>query len=293
MGVWLTNSALATIDGVEFSNLTGDWEKAAAVYIENSSPVIKNSIFKNNTLAVWVEDGNSPIIENNVFENNGTPIKTLTLLPSFSNNTAQNNTLNGILVSGLGFSDAISEINWRKTSLPYVLESSAIVPPGKTLNIEAGVVIKLKGGGRFYVDGILKAQGSQAEKIIFTSLDREAAGSWHFIQFSASSIGSILDNVIVRYGGGDKVFQGGSSAKSGAVKADGANLTIKNSLFESNLYAGLELINATTTLENTAFNKNENGIYVESGDCPDLSSVIFGSGDNANSANVYSSSCAP
>jgi len=293
LGIWLTNSALATIDGVEFLDADGDWEKTAAVYIENSNSTIKNSTFKNNKFAIWVEDGNSPVIENNIFQDNETPIKTFTLLPSFSNNIAQNNNINGILVVSLGFSDSIGEINWCKTSLPYILESSATVPSGKTLNIEAGTVVKLKGGGRLYVDGTLAAQGTQAEKIIFTSLNQETAGSWHYIGFSASSVGSILDNVIVRYGGWYNVFEGGTGAKSGAVKVDGANLTIKNSLFENNLYAGLELINSTTTLANTAFNKNENGIYVESGDCPDLSSVTFGEGDNANSVNIYPSTCVP
>jgi len=83
---------------------------------------------------------------------------------------------------------------------------------------------------------------------------------------------------------------------------------IQNYLFENNLFAGLHLVNSTSTIENTTFKnhtarysslglggysaglylensnpslsncyfeKNYYGIYVKSGDCPATSSVSF------------------
>jgi hypothetical protein len=71
-------------------------------------------------------------------------------------------------------------------------------------------------------------------------------------------------------------------------------LTIRNSLFENNFFAGLQIVNAAVTIENTAFNKNENGVYIEDYDeCPDLSGAIFGEGENINSTNVFPLNCTP
>jgi len=317
IGVWLKDSADSLIDNVVFADIQGDWEKPAAILIENSSPIIKNSTFQNNNVGIWIDSSASSTIENNVFESNQTPIKTNTLLATFSGNIAQNNNLNGILVSSFGFSDTINQVDWQKANLPYIFESYAIIFPGQTLNIKPGVVIKLKSNGRIYVDGTLRAEGSENEKITFTSLEQASPGAWGFISFSASSINSILDNVIVRYGGWYS-----QPFKSGAVKINNTDVIISNSLFEDNLFAGLELENSTTTIINTVFkdhrakynydmenskgvfinnatpiftnaifNNNYYGVYVEPGECPDLTEVSFGAGDEANSVDVWPESC--
>jgi len=339
LGVWLKNSNSTLINGVDFLNIEGNWEKAAALYIENSNPIIKNSTFKNNKTGIWIEREANSLVENNVFEENEMPIKTFTLLPSFSNNIAQNNNFNGILVSGFGFSETVSQIDWKSANLPYIFESWGVISTGKTLNIQAGAIVKLKNSSRIYIEGTLQAQGNQNEKIVFTSINDDeyggdtnndgnniqpSDGNWNFISFSASSTNSIFDNVIVRYGGWYNVFHGGSAAKSGAIKAERTSLTIRNSAFENNLYSGLELNNSTSTIENTvfknhrakygysgeyskglllknstpiftnsAFNNNYYGIYVEPGDCPDLSEVTFPpkEDENANSVDIHPSSC--
>jgi len=331
LGIWLKNPSNSLINNVEFSNIEGDWEKPGAVYIESSSPTIKNSSFKNNNIGIWIESTASPLIENNVFEGNELAIKTFTLLPSFSGNTAQDNSLNGILVSGFGFSDTVNQVDWQKTNLPYIFESYATISSSQVLNIKPGAIVKFKSGGRIYVEGTLRAEGSQNEKIIFTSLNDDEfggdtnndgnsvqsfAGHWDFISFSASSINSILDNIVVRYGGWYN-----APFKSGAIKIDNSNVVISNSLFENNLIAGLELENCTTTITNTTFkdhraqygyggerskglwsknatpvfsstvfNNNYYGIYI-TGDCPDLSGVTFGTGDDLNSVDIYPSNC--
>jgi len=319
LGIWLKNSSATVINNAEFLNIEGDWEKPAALYIESSNPAVQNSTFRNNNLGILVEGSAAPTIQNNIFENNQTPIKSGTLLPVFSGNTAQNNNLNGILFTSFGFSESIAQINWQKANLPFILEGAGTISAGKTLNINPGVIIKLKGGGRIYIDGALRAQGTPTEKIVFTSLSQESAGTWDFISFSASSTNSILDNVIIKYGGWYN-----APFESGAVKIESNDVVISNSLFENNLIAGLELENCTTTITdtifkdhrakynynrgnskglwmknalsvftNTVFNNNYYGLYVESGECPALAGATFGEGDEANSINIYPPDCSP
>ena len=337
-GIWLDNSSGTIEDSQFLNNGSEEYLDSAAIYIEgqDSGPIIKNSTFKNDKIGIWIENKAAPTIENNIFEDNQISIKTNTLLAAFSGNTAQNNNLNGILVSGFGFSEGVSQVDWKLADLPYVFESSAIISFGQTLNIKPGVIIKFKSGNsRIYVNGILKAEGSSDKKIVFTSFNDDDyagdtnndgnstqpfAGYWDFISFSASSTNSILDNIIVKYGGWYKKFAG----SSGAVKIDNANVTISNSVFENNLTSGLELNNCTTTIENTtfknhrakynynredskgllaknatpvftstAFNNNYYGIYIESGDCPDLSGVTFGTDENFNTKDIHPSSCKP
>ena len=56
---------------------------------------------------------------------------------------------------------------------------------------------------------------------------------------------------------------------------------------------GLVIKDSVPTFKNTIFNNNYYGIYIESGDCPDLSKVDFGIGDDANYLDVYPVSCNP
>jgi len=335
LGIWLMDSADVLIEGTEFLDADGDWEKASAIYVENSKATVTNSTFKNNNIGVWLERGGDSSLVGNFFEENEIPIRTATLLPRFSGNTAQNNNLNGIMISCLGFSDSGNEIDWQPDNMPYIIESAITIPSGSTLNIKPGVIIKFKSDGAVYVEGILNAEGTKNKEIIFTSLDDDeyggdtnndgaltapGAGYWDSVYFYPSSAGSVLDHVIFRYGGWYNTFLGGADAKGGAIKVNDAAITIKNSVFENNAYCGLELINSDSdiqdtvfrgqtadyfwgqrsaglilensmpALKNVSFNNNYYGIYV-SGDCPDLSQVEFGSGDNANSVDVFPTTC--
>jgi len=113
---------------------------------------------------------------------------------------------------------------------PYIITSDVTVCAGATLRIEPGVVVKFDvnraqyyGGYqytyRFFVNGVLDAQGTADNPIYFTSLRDDspetggdtngdaagtvaAAGDWGYIKISGSgSSGTVLRNVVVRYGG--------------------------------------------------------------------------------------------
>jgi len=293
LGLWIKDSINSIITSSKFEGINTSWSKPAAIYIENGSSTISNSTFQDNNICILAENFAAPNIENNTFTSNQTPIQINTLLPTIIDNTFNDNTYNGIYLTDIAVPEGQTSITWRKTNAPYIVNSLTLASE-LTLQIEPGVIINFLSNGGLNLQGCLKANGTADEKIIFAS-NQSTAGSWHSIYFAASSAGSILENIIIRYGGWYNVPLGGANAKGGAVKTESTSLAIKNSLFENNLFAGLQIINATTTIENVAFNKNEHGIYIESdaNECPNLSGAIFGEGENANSIKVFPSSCAP
>jgi len=289
LGIWLTSSPSVKIQNLELKNIAGDWEKPAAIYIASGTPTIENSIFTSNNIGILTENIANPIIKNNIFNNNQIPIQVDNLLSDISGNTFNGNNYNGIYVTGFLLPDDQKSMVWKNPGTPYIAGSLS-VEAGLSLRIDPGVTIKFLENARLTINGSFEAAGTSDDPIIFTS---NSNGRWHYIYFAPSSLSPVIEHANISNGGWYNVFQGGPDAKSGAVKVDGANLTVKNSLFENNLYAGLELANATVTLENIIFNKNENGIYVGSGDCPNLSQVKFGEEENVNSLNIWPASCAP
>src|SRR4051812_42744642 len=109
-----------------------------------------------------------------------------------------------------------SDTTWSLANSPYVLTGNVVVAPGATLTIEPGVVVKLNDPFRtMFVDGTLKAIGTAADPIVFTSVKDDSAGGdtngdgaatspapgqWYQILIRAGS-GNELRHVRVRYGG--------------------------------------------------------------------------------------------
>ena len=78
---------------------------------------------------------------------------------------------------------------WTKANKNYLVMGSIVVPPGITLTIEPGVKVKFKGNYFIYVDGTLKAIGTPAENIIFTT----DIPYWGNIYFRDSSTDAAFD----------------------------------------------------------------------------------------------------
>ncbi|MBI2042647.1 MAG: lamin tail domain-containing protein [Candidatus Nealsonbacteria bacterium] len=288
-GVWLKNSPLSLIDGTTFKANPGTVEKPAAIYVEQGNPTIQNSNFEDNNIGIFAANYSTPAITDNSFNGNQAPVKISSLFTDISDNIAQNNDINGILLEAFGFNGETSEVAWQKNDLPYVVESALDVAAGKILEIESGVVVKFKGEGAINIGGTLNAKGKNNDKIIFTSISDDeyggdtnndgnafppAAGQWKFLKFLNSSAEASLDNVLVRYGGFLGI-RGGVSARDGAIKIENNTLTIKDSIIENNR-VGIEMINSDFDgkSKNISVRNNAIGVYVE-GACPNLNDIIF------------------
>ena len=92
------------------------------------------------------------------------------------------------------------------------------IEPGSELRFASGVRLRVGDGN----DGVLDAQGTSTDPITFTSLDTASPVFWRGIDFGQGSGGSVLDWVLVSYGGsgadtGNVNFRSGSEVVIGAV----------------------------------------------------------------------------
>ena len=173
-GIRLLKSS-AVIDDVEFIANTRDC--LSSFEISNSSPIITNSHFKNNSTAIWIGENSFPVIENNVFEENNTPIliNSGKTNPIIHNNQTQNNDYDGIVLENRS-SGSILEILEEmvfEADLPYIVPAGLVVKPGAKLKLNPNTVIKFKEGKNFKVQGNLNAEGIEGNPIIFTSLNKD------------------------------------------------------------------------------------------------------------------------
>jgi len=65
---------------------------------------------------------------------------------------------------------------WTNDSGVYVLDGVVTVSPGAVLAIERGVVVKFTAGSSLYVQGSLIVQGSENERVYFTSIKDDSLG---------------------------------------------------------------------------------------------------------------------
>jgi len=121
---------------------------------------------------------------------------------------------------------------WPRNDVPYMmhgdfeLRQSNPFDPVPIWTIEPGSELRFASDRRLRVgegnDGVLDAQGTSADSITFTSMDIATPTFWRGIDFAQGSDGSILDHVIVSYGGrsantGNVNFRSGSVATIGVV----------------------------------------------------------------------------
>lgn len=158
------------------------------------------------------------------------------------------------------------DTTWFKARSPYFIPAPITVAAGATLTIEPGVVVKFANGmpygGKMDVYGVLSAQGSAAEPIVFTSfLDDDAdgidsnrdsgitspaPGDWLNINFYNADTPSIIRYAQVRYGGQgiNNNPNGWYPTYTGVLSAHGANPEISDSIVENNLAIAAYVDNA-------------------------------------------------
>jgi len=119
---------------------------------------------------------------------------------STSSNAPQKRiTLRGVGVSGTIISGGEVSGTWTKAESPYTIAGDISVPRGRTLTIEPGVVVKFAGHYGLTVGyrATLRAQGTQADHIVFTPIDTEEG--WFGIRFVNSEADDILKYCTIEY----------------------------------------------------------------------------------------------
>jgi len=164
-----------------------------------------------------------------------------------------------------------------KAHSPYVILSRTLIVASAMLTIEPGVVIKLKGAGAYLsVGGILFAQGTKNEPIVFTSFADDsyggdtnqdgvttspAAGDWGSIYLLKD--GSTIDHVTIRYGGGDE--------RKANVSVKNTSVNITNSVIEQSKYSGIYFevsngaISGNTIRDNAQAGDEGAGVFISGG----------------------------
>jgi hypothetical protein len=109
-----------------------------------------------------------------------------------------------------------------KENSPYVVQGLLEMNPSRTLHIDPGVIIKFQdeNSGILINNAKLEANGTETEKIYFTSIKDDTVGGdtnedgntttpskgdWKYIYFASTVFPSSVSHVSVRYGGATNV----------------------------------------------------------------------------------------
>jgi nitrous oxidase accessory protein NosD len=159
------------------------------------------------------------------------------------------------------FDDITANTTWDISGSPYLVDLPVFIDLSVTLTIDPGVVVKFGSAGSLTVNGTLKALGTSADKIYFTSiLDDSIAGDtngdgettlpkssdWQGVSFF-NSLASNISNTEIRFAGY-------------GIQNFNSNLSIIDSVFK-NIDSGLLSFGGENNLKNLSiFNIGDNGI---------------------------------
>ncbi len=161
-----------------------------------------------------------------------------------------------------------ADTEWTRAGSPYVLTGNLTVETGATLTIAPGVIVKAQGARALEIHGTLRAIGSAAHPIVFTSeLDDSAVGDsnddggatlaaprdWSGVHFAAGSSGS-LDFVEIRNAG---------AFGSASLGIETSNLTFANGVIHHGGDVGIWVAAAAPAITSTLIEGHVAGIRLE------------------------------
>ena len=239
------------------------------VGIQSNSPLlIDNNAISNVETGINVESYNTQITNNNFDNIAAYPIALgigVYLVNRITGNVYTNCGKYGI---SLPYGDYNATGTLLHHDIPYVITGAVLIPTGYTLTIEPGTIIKFEQNLALFVYGTLIADGTAADKIIFTSIKDDvhggdtngdgnatspAAGDWNSVGFSGS-VNDIMDNCLVMYGG----FYGS------VLPITGSSPQITNNEFTNNLGTTITCENSSASIEGNTIDGGDVGIHSSS-----------------------------
>jgi len=171
-----------------------------------------------------------------------------------------------------------ADTTWIAADSPYVVSQDVTVEQGVTLTVEPAVVVKFGDCDSLYVKGDLVANGASGGQIVFTSLKDDsdghdtngdgnastpAARDWGGLCFSDTCTDSLLDHVVVRYGGREWSSPLWQSVPAISVRT--SNLVVCDSTISDNGTDGVWVYQCNPRIQNNVVTNNgHDGIEVSS-----------------------------
>lgn len=159
---------------------------------------------------------------------------------------------------------------WTAAGNPYLVNSVS-VKTGVTLTIEAGTILKFKGGWESIdVYGTIKINGTAQNRVVLTTIKDDSdgrdsngdgnattpqPGDWGGIWIREGSTGNLINYSNLNYGGG-----GGTSA---IINTYTNNLEIKNTIINQSAERGIYLSGCSPDIHDCSFSNNlTEGVYI-------------------------------
>lgn len=211
----------------------------AGIGIEATGNIkIENSSFENNLgYAVYADDdgGQLNTFANNHFENNENgvavwinEVEDLDGTTSFMNNTNAD-----VEIFGSTLAESI-ETTWQGLSetASYTVSGNLFIDG--TVNISEGAKFELDEDVQIYVRGAFIAEGSQTNKIEFTSSDQNQGLLWKGIYINSADGRNLLNHVMLSYAGNSDMDFSGANYSAGVGLDANGKISITNSSFSNN-----------------------------------------------------------
>lgn len=291
--IYLQNSSSLIIDQ---SIITGSGGDGLQGYV-GATPgnvTITGSSFTNNAdngVDLILDEQGMATVENNTFTNNGSSAYRLSPNVYPSGSTQSGNAFNGIELTG-------GTVRVSGTySIDLLVDAGIYIQNGVTVSFVPGLNIYMKEGVLWDVEGSLLAEGTEVNKIRFTSNTAEQL--WYYILFRSGSTGSLkfcdienggrfnnpqlylqnpssmnIDNCSISNSGGDGL-QGYLSSNSPG------SLSITNSSFNNNGDNGVDLLlyeQSTATIENNSLANNGSSAFRLGPNIYPSGSILSGNG---------------
>ncbi len=254
-GAWL-KGATTTVSANTFQN-NSTTTSSIGLLVTDGAVTIQNNTFSSNTYGLRMLSAGAihslSVLNNTFSQNTEEAIDANNVFPIFSGNTASNNGTNGILHQGV-----ISQNYSFSANLPYKISTGLGVLASTTLTLDAGVILKFTNSGSLTVQGNLIANGTSANKVVFTSIKDDSYGGDTNNDGSASSPQKAdwnqvhLENATATSTIVHSVFSYGTTG----LKLTNSSATLDNILFKTNTTGIKSVGTSTTTATNITFDGN-------------------------------------
>ena len=272
------------------------------IRVSDASPTIENSEIAHNSdrgIDIYgLGDVKALTLSGNTFISNTNEAVSASLTDEVVDVTLAGNTSTGSALNGCRLRGSIAgAVTYSSDAdFPFVVQYGVTVREGSTLTITPGTVTKfVDGDAELWVRGGLVAEGTVEDPIVFTSLHDDAhggdtngngaatspaPGDWGPINFNATSSGS-LGHAWVGYGDQANIEIEGTSdvtirdtiivqAADEGIDVDDASPTIENTIVRENEREGIEVSGSTSapTIRGCLIQANDLGVELRSGATP-------------------------